>query len=144
MELITVLWIVLAVILFVGELWLPSFFLIWFSAAAGVSALISVFGGSLQIQWIGFLGTSFALLLLSRRFAERISKPQPVKMNVDAYLGENGVVLEKIDPAEDTGMVRVKKETWRAESDGPIEKGEEITVTGVEGVHLAVKKRGEK
>ena len=142
MELVTILWVILAVVLFIGELWLPSFFLAWFSIGAVVSAVASYLGVSFVGQWAVFVVVSFVLLIYSRRFAEKISKPQPVKMNVDAYIGETGVVLESIDPEEDTGLVRVKKERWRADSEEYIEKGERVEVIGVEGVHLVVRKKG--
>jgi len=142
MDIITVLWIILAVVLFVGEILTPSFFLIWFSIGAAISAIASYLNASFTLQWIIFLVASSILLLTTRKFAEKISKPQPVKTNVDAYIGEEGVVIETIDPVKDTGMVRVKKETWRADSEERIKKGEKVEVVGVDGVHLVVRKKG--
>ncbi|MCD6127189.1 MAG: NfeD family protein, partial [Methanomicrobia archaeon] len=64
MDIITVLWIILAVVLFVGEILTPSFFLIWFSIGAAISALASYLNASFTLQGIIFSAHSFIL----RRF----------------------------------------------------------------------------
>jgi len=134
-------WLVVAIIFFIGEMFTEGFFLLWF----GVGALVAAIGAFLGItdeitQWALFLIISAALVLLTRPFAKRITKKAPREAVVDALIGKRAKVIEAIDPETNKGRVRVKKDVWRADADEIIPEGEEVEVIKVEGTHVIVKK----
>jgi membrane protein implicated in regulation of membrane protease activity len=137
-----VIWFVFALLLFIAEMLLPAFFLFWFGAGALVATVAAYFGFSMGVQWFLFLAVSGTLVVLSRKFFTSVTKEPTTKANIDAYIGMKGIVIEDIDPIKDTGIVRVKKEEWRADSNEYVRKGERVEVVGSEGVHLIVKKIG--
>jgi membrane protein implicated in regulation of membrane protease activity len=136
-----VIWVVLGVVLIIVEMVTPSFFLVWFGLGALAAAAVAYAGGSPAWQWTTFLAGSFVLVLGSRKFARRVSNEPGLKTNIDEYLGETGVVLERIDPVANTGRVRVKKEEWRADAQEQIEEGALVEVVGSEGAHLKVRRK---
>jgi membrane protein implicated in regulation of membrane protease activity len=80
-------------------------------------------------------------VVIGRRYIHRRTAVNAAKTNIDTIVGKTGVV-EKTIEADKEGMVKVGYEQWRARSDETIETGEAITVTGVSGVTLSVKKTG--
>ena len=61
-------------------------------------------------------------------------------------IGRQGVVLEDIDTIKSQGLVEVDGETWSARTDEPevvIPKDTVVSVEGVQGVKLIVKKKEE-
>jgi membrane-bound serine protease (ClpP class) len=54
-----------------------------------------------------------------------------------AMLGQSGVADTDLAPE---GWVRVVGERWHAQAEGPVATGERVTVTGVEGLTLKVRK----
>ena len=80
-----------------------------------------------------------AYVFLGRRYVHRRIAIQAEKTNIDAIVGQAGIVLQDIK-AHEYGTVKVGMEKWRAKADEEIKEGEEITVTGVSGATLTVKK----
>lgn len=78
-------------------------------------------------------------LFLGRRYIHKRMAFATEKTNIDTIIGKKGVVLEDIT-RNNYGLVKVGMEQWRAGSEEEIQKGEEITVTGISGVTLSVKK----
>jgi membrane protein implicated in regulation of membrane protease activity len=134
-------WLVLGVLLIIAEMVTPSFFLIWFGIGALVAAGAAYLGAVATVQWVVFLALSAALVLCSRRFAKKVEPGHTLRTNVDEYIGETAVVLQRIDPLANTGLIRVKKEEWRADAPEVIEAGALVEVVGSEGVHLKVKRK---
>ena len=137
----TVVWAVLAALFIIGELLTAGFFLFWFGLAAAVSCILAIIGVGAGWQIAAFVLLSIILVALSRRFAERVTKEQPIRVASDRAIGKKGLVLEKIDTIRDTGRVLVDKEEWRADTQNEtvIEKDAVIEVIGVEGTRLIVK-----
>jgi membrane protein implicated in regulation of membrane protease activity len=134
-------WLVVATIFFIGEMFTEGFFLLWFGVGALLAAVIAFLGVSDDvIQWIVFLLTSGVLVLLTTRFARKITKKAPREATVDALIGRKAKVVETINPDTNQGRVRVKKDEWRADADEVIPEGEEVEVLRVEGTHVVVKK----
>jgi membrane protein implicated in regulation of membrane protease activity len=134
-------WLVLGVLLIIAEMVTPSFFLMWFGIGALAAAGAAYLGTAGVVQWVVFLALSATLVLCSRRFAKKVEPAQTLRTNVDEYIGETAVVLQRIDPVANTGLVRVKKEEWRADAKEVIEAGTLVEVVGSEGVHLKVKRK---
>jgi len=80
-----------------------------------------------------------AYIALGRRYIHRWAVTGKSRTNIDAIIGRQGIVLRNIAKNSD-GLVKVGNEQWRARAEEDINKGDEITVTGVSGVTLIVKK----
>ena len=134
-------WMILAAICIVAEIFTAGFFILWFGVGALAAGLLSLLGLGAGWQWAAFVVVSGVLFAVSRRFAERFTKKQPPGIGADRFIGKQGLVLEKIDNRENTGRVRIDKEEWRADSETgeDIPKGERVEVTRVDGTHMVVK-----
>jgi membrane protein implicated in regulation of membrane protease activity len=82
-------------------------------------------------------------IVIGRRWVRaRLRPPAHVASNVDAVLGRQGVVVQRVGPHE-AGQVRVGDEVWRAEVDpgsgAAFEPGTVVVVAGVSGVTLQVR-----
>jgi len=133
-------WLVVAVVCAIAEIFTTGFFVIWFSAGALVALLLSVFNQGLILQIASFIGISSILILSTKRISSRwISKDREVKTNVYALEGKTGYVIQEI-PEGEFGQVRIDGETWtaRSESGAKIPCGAKVKVVKVEGVHLVV------
>ncbi len=108
-----------------------------------------VVGGALGLLFrsttVGLLVASGLCLLyvaLGRRWVRRRMQRHAVSTNVDALIGQRGLVMLRV--AEHApGQVKVRDEVWRAVpapgSGGPFEPGAVVTVQGVDGVTLQVR-----
>ncbi len=83
-----------------------------------------------------------AYITLGRRWVRDRIRTHKVATNVDALVGQQGLVTQRV-AVHEAGQVKVKDETWRAlpagGSSGPFEPGSVVTVAGVEGVTLQVR-----
>jgi inner membrane protein len=138
---IWMLWMIFAALMIVGEIFTAGFFVLWFGVGAIVAGILALLGFSTGWQLGSFVAVSFVLLLVSRRFADKISKPQPDGIGADRFVGQTGFVLEAIDNLANTGSVRVGQEKWRAESYNKktIPAKSSVTVVETSGTHLIVK-----
>lgn len=66
------------------------------------------------------------------------ARQQKIVSGLEAMIGGTGVALQAFDRC---GHVRAFSENWKAESDVPIEEGEEVEIAGIEGLTLKVKKQ---
>jgi len=133
-------WMILAALFIIGEIFTAGFFLLPIGIGAAISGLVALLGGNTVWQLIVFVVASLILFLVSRRFAQKVTKEQPPGIGADRFIGQECVVLEKINNLDDTGRVRMGKEEWRAESEGgkEIETGTKVVVTRLSGTHLVV------
>ena len=132
------LWLAAAVIFLIIEIGAPGLVFACFSAGAFAAAIVSVFTGSYLIQLAVFAFAIILLIPLTRPLAKKITKPSPQKTNVDAMVGCTGIVVRRIDPAADTGQVRVEGQVWQANAAAPVEEGVKIRVDKVQGARLYV------
>ena len=132
---------ILAALFIVGEIFTAGFFLLCFGIGAIAAGLLALAGVGMAGQLGVFVIISFVAFLASRRFAARVSKPQPPGIGADRFTGKRGIVLKEINRAQNTGMVRIDRDEWRAESENEenIAKDAEVEVTGVIGTRLIVK-----
>ncbi|MFC1726809.1 NfeD family protein [candidate division KSB1 bacterium] len=134
-------WMGLAALFLIAEIFTAGFFLLWFSfgaAAAGILALLDVgVAGQLAVFIIG----SGILFVFGRRFAERVTVKQPPGIGADRFVDVEGIVLVKIDNAANTGSVRVGQDEWRAKSQTGevIPEGAHVKVVKVDGTRAIVK-----
>jgi membrane protein implicated in regulation of membrane protease activity len=133
-------WMIIAALFIVGEIFTQGFFILWFGVGAAVAGVLALFGLGIGWQLAAFVVVSGVLFVVSRRFAERFSKKQPPGIGADRFIGLEGIVLEEIDNTKNSGRVRVQKDEWRADSEtgGIIPVGERVKVTRMDGTHLVV------
>lgn len=133
-------WIILAALLFVGEMFTAGLFMLPFAIGASAAAVLEFFGIGPVWQWIAFIGVSAVAFLAFRKVAERLTHEPPVKTGVDRLIGKRGLVTEELVPDSPIGQVRIEREDWRADAPGPgvVPVGTSVVVDGVEGAHLLV------
>jgi membrane protein implicated in regulation of membrane protease activity len=140
-------WMILAALFIVGEIFTAGFFLLPIGIGAAIAGLVALLGGNTIWQLVAFVVASFILFLVSRRFAQRVTKEQPPGIGADRFIGEECVVLEEINNLDNSGRVRKGKEEWRASSDSGtnIPVGTKVIVVSLSGTQLVVKpvKQGE-
>jgi membrane protein implicated in regulation of membrane protease activity len=137
-------WLILAAVLIVAELFTAGFFLLWFGIAAAGAALAGLLGAGTAVQWVVFIALSAVLWAVTRPFARRMRRGgESEAVGADRYVGLKGLVLTEIDNASAAGLVRIEREEWRAESGtgDVIPKGTWIEVTAVTGARLIVRPR---
>jgi membrane protein implicated in regulation of membrane protease activity len=134
-------WMIIAALFVVGEIFTAGFFLLWFGVGAVVAGVLALLGLSFGWQLAAFAVVSLVLFASSRRFAERFSKKQPPGIGADRFIGKQGIVLEDVDNATNVGRVRLDKEEWRADSETgeKIPAGIQVEVVRLDGTHLVVK-----
>ena len=74
-----------------------------------------------------------------RRYVHKRMAVAKEKTNIDTIIGRTGIVQKDIGRGS-IGLVKIGYEEWRARAKEDIKEGEEITVTGISGVTLTVKK----
>jgi membrane-bound serine protease (ClpP class) len=62
-----------------------------------------------------------------------------IRTGVEALIGSTAEVIEACDPR---GRVRLRGEIWHARCASGAEVGERVTITGVDGLTLAVERNG--
>ncbi len=135
------LWMGLAAIFIIGEIFTEGFFLLWFGVAAALAGVLAILGVAPVWQWAVFVVAAGLLFAVSRRFADRFTHKQPPGIGADRLIGKRGVVLKEIDNTLDVGRVRIDKEEWRADSDSDdnIQPGVRVEVVRLEGTHAVVR-----
>ncbi len=134
-------WMIFAAIMIIGEIFTVGFFILWFGIGAIVAGILAILGTGAVPQWTAFVLVSGVLLVGSRRFANKITKPQPPGIGADRFVGKTGMVLEQIDNMKNTGRVRLGAEEWRAQSETEeiIPPESQVLVVQTSGTHLIVK-----
>lgn len=101
-----------------------------------IGAVLAYFylDGALRIAVIAFLlATDVVEIYIWLRWRKRKST-----LGIDGLVGKPGMVVADCDPE---GQVKVNGLIWRAEAEEPLESGEPIVVTAVEGMRLDVRRR---
>ncbi len=133
-------WVIIGIILLILEALTPEFIIGSFALGCFVTAIVSVFTGSLEIQLIVFaIVTAFTLWKIRPFFLNFLDSKEVT--NVDLLKGRKGKVLKKVGPDHEKGRVLVGGEDWMAVSeDGTeIKTGEMIEVLRVDGSKLIIK-----
>jgi membrane-bound serine protease (ClpP class) len=133
--------IILGIMFMVAELFAPSF------GALGIGGIIAFVVGSVilfdtegsEIQVaipivvaVSTVTSIFILIALRMVFS---AHRKPVVSGVDEMLGSIGQVLEDF---EESGRIHVHGETWNVQSQSPLRRGDQVRVTGIDGLILSV------
>jgi membrane protein implicated in regulation of membrane protease activity len=137
-----VFWIVLAVLLTVGEVLTLSFFLAPFAGGALLAATADLAGAGVAVSLVVFLVTSLLLLALLRPVAKRhLRTPAQVRTGTAALVGASATVVERIVNHEGVGAVRLDGEVWTArayDEDEVLDPGARVHVVEIRGATALV------
>lgn len=119
-----------------------GFDLVLIGSAFVLGGIVGLITNSPAMAYTTAAVLGIAYIAVGRRLLrQRIAVPRPHASNVDAVLGREGVVQQRVGTHE-PGLVKVGDEVWRAvpvSGAGPFEPGALITVAGVDGVTLQVR-----
>ncbi|MCL1847214.1 MAG: NfeD family protein [Coriobacteriia bacterium] len=133
-------WLVLAALLYVGEMLTATFFLLPFGLGATFALIGAFFGAPLWLQWLLFVVVSVFGLIFLRPFFKRLtSKAEKTKAGVDRLIGMTGTVVEGNAPSG-ANRARIDRELWNVSTEQaeqlPIDT--RVRVLRVEGTYLIV------
>lgn len=136
-------WLAMAVVFTLGEIAVAgSFFLLPFAGGAVGAALVALVGGPVSVSWLVFLLVSAACAAVLRPLARRLDRSSPGNsIGANRWVGRQATVLLDIPGGPgDTGLIRLDREEWRAESQigVPIKAGSTVLVSRVDGTRLVV------
>jgi len=136
-------WIIIAVILFIIEIFAPNFLFASISIGCISAGIVSGLDYGIKIQLIAFaIGTLIAFFGM-RPFMLKYfyKKSDKIKTNIDALIGKVGRVSETIDSSKNEGRIIVEGDDWKAETEnGEVAKiGEKVEILRVNSTILIVK-----
>ena len=140
MNWLAILWLVLMVMFILIEASTVSMVSTWFAAGALAALIASLFQAPLWLQLALFAVVSAAMLLALRPLAKKYFTPRLSKTNIDALIGSEGLVVERIDNVTASGRVKLAHMEWSARSTSGevLEEGTRIRVDRIEGVKVFV------
>ncbi|HMF82297.1 MAG TPA: NfeD family protein [Acidimicrobiia bacterium] len=136
-------WLIAVVAFALAEVFTPVlFFMLSFAIGAAAAAVTAFAGGGAVVQWLLFVAVTAvslaALVPLGRRLEGR-DEMHPV--GAHRWEGRTATVVEEIPAGKHaTGVVRIDRETWKAETTNGvgIAAGATVLVTHVTGTRLVV------
>ncbi|MGH2841166.1 MAG: NfeD family protein [Solirubrobacteraceae bacterium] len=139
-------WILLAIVFAVGEIFSLSLFLAPFAVGALLGAVADLAGAGAAVSIIVFLVSSMLLLGFVRPIARRhLRTPAQLRTGTAALVGQNAIVIERISNDEGIGTVKLEGEVWTARAyDGEeiIEAGRRVQVIEIKGATALVSDAG--
>lgn len=145
MELVYWHWIVLGIVLMLAEIFIGSFFIFWFGAAAVVVGLSLTIAPSISAptQLISWTLLSLVFAVAWFRFLKPLSKDvTKAGLSREALIGEIGQVLS-VPNGDKRGMVRfpaplLGSDEWLIMSQDSLSIGDRVSVKDVSGNSLIV------
>ena len=134
-------WLIIAGFCFILEIITVGFLVFWLAIAAIITAILSLFIKSIIVQTAIFVILSACLILLTRKFVNRIGKNDNTITNVNSIIGKEALVIKEINPLSGShGKVKVNGDLWSAicSSEETIEVGSKVKILKIDGVKLIV------
>ena len=139
--------VVLAMILFIAEIFIQSHGVLGIGGAAALIAggllLFDTSASFLKVSWpvvvaAGVIALAFFMFVIQ---AVARARRRPVATGAETLVGATGVVISPLSPQ---GQVRLHGETWKARTEGEdLLKDERIEVLRTEGLTLVVRRPGQ-
>ena len=138
-----VMWISIAVILGIIEMFTTGILAIWFAVGAAVTAIVLAIMPEINfaIQFIIFASVSCILFLTTRKkIKKKFDKgnSQPVY----SILGKTAIVTKEINSIKGTGQININGDIWSAKSNDLeliIPENTKVEVLEIDGVKAVVK-----
>ncbi|MCY3863580.1 MAG: NfeD family protein [bacterium] len=132
------LWTCSAVVFSLAEVFTAGFFLLPFAIGAAAAAVLAWVDAHILWQWLVFFVGSAVSFVYLRRFVRRLDDDEQPRVGANRLIDAHGKVIERVDDDEQTGMVRIGGEEWRAVAAEPIEVETRVMVTEIDGTRLVV------
>ncbi|MGL4392631.1 MAG: NfeD family protein [Fusobacteriaceae bacterium] len=132
-----ILWIILLVFFFGLEMGTMSLVSFWFGLGAIVALIYSMFDENILRQSAVFLIVSAILLFSLRKIIKKLLKKNSGK-NFDRIIGKETEV-SGIDEKKNL-IVYFDGKNWTGKSEEHLNVGDKVTIIGIEGVKLILKK----
>jgi membrane protein implicated in regulation of membrane protease activity len=136
-------WVIIAIVLFTGEILTPGFVLACFGMGCLASAVMAYAHQNIEWQLATFCAATLLMFFTMRPFFLIYLQPAiETPTNTDRLVGKVGLVTEPVDGRAHTGRATVCGEDWKAvpiEEDGVIPAGHKIEVLRVDGAKLLVR-----
>jgi len=116
-----------------------GFDLVFIGSAFIIGGLVTYPAHSWLLTAIVTTTICIVYVFLGRRYVHQWTQVKKARTNIDAIIGQRGVVLQSIAKNAD-GLVKVGNEQWRARAEEDIKGKDEIVVKSVSGVTLIVTK----
>ena len=134
-------WFIVAAALFAGELAVTAAILGPIGIAALGAGVVAAAGASSEVQIVVFTIFTLLSLVIARPIAKRhlLSPPAEQRTNAPALLGEQALVLQRVD--RDSGQVKVGGDVWSARTTTTtdvFEPGDRVVVDAVHRTILHV------
>lgn len=138
---IYVVWLIVALLLLIVELFTASFGVVCFSFGAAAAGIAAYCGLSNLWQLFIFSAVSFVAFVFIRPFVVKflLKKKDEVITNADAIVGRQAIVTEEINSDKNTGRVKIDGDDWKAEASEFIAVGEKVKVLSRDSIILKVK-----
>ncbi|HSH23069.1 MAG TPA: NfeD family protein [Acidimicrobiales bacterium] len=136
-------WLAVAATAAVGEMATAgSFFVLPFAVGGVVAAVLAFAGVDVAVEWLAFVAVSVAGVVATRPLARRLDSTAPAEgIGARRWIGQTATVLEAIPAGpHETGLVRLGRERWRAETlEGTsVAPGTLVKVVDMVGTRLVV------
>ena len=131
-------WIIVAIVVIAIDIVTSSFIFMWFSIGALVAIILSLIGVSVTWQIVAFLIIGVATVSIGYPWAKKKFKADVnhVPTMEQTYIGRTMIAEEDMGK---NSKIKVSGIYWTAYNKGRvIKKGEEYTITGIEGNKLIV------
>jgi len=140
-------WLILGLLLMLGELATPGgFYILFFGVGAFITGLLAFAGiTDSAVQMLLFTVLSVASLLLFRSRILSWMQVNPQAPAVDAVVGEVGIVIGSLPPGA-FGKVELRGALWSARnrSEAALGSGSRCRVAGIDGLTLLVEPEGSR
>lgn len=135
-------WLLLAIVCFILEIFIPSFVVFNFGIGALLATLAAGINFSLEWQIVFFsVGTLTSFFLIRPVMIKWFyKKSHAVKTNTEAMQGRIGVVSETIDNLNNRGRVQLDGDDWKARSvnNEIITNGTSVEIVKTESILIIV------
>ena len=134
------LWIALMVVFIVVEGLTVQLVSTWFAVGALGALITNLCGATTGWQIAVFFIVSIICLIITKPIVKKLTSKHIQPTNADRCIGQEAIVIEKIDNISGKGQVKVKGAVWTARSvDGQIiDKDERVKILSIDGVKLIV------
>jgi len=140
-------WAITAVVFYLGEMATAgAFFALPFALGATVATILAFAGVSVTWEWAAFVGASAVASAILWPVAKRLDRRGSSSEGTPGsrrWIGQRAEVIQSIPGGvSQTGLIRLEREQWRAESvDGqPIEAGTTVQVIRIDGTRAIVER----
>ncbi len=138
---IKLVWLAVAVIFGIGEMFTAGLTLIWFSFGALATMFLTTYVESIPMQVLIFGVSSSIMLFIATKVIVKKDESYVSNTNIDALIGKYAIVEKDVSNVV-YGIVNLEGEKWTAvsEKEETYKKGEKVKVVRIDGVKLVVTK----